>query len=90
MQSAEEVELPGNQISNEGAEAAAHDESVLPSPNIHLSSSAVAPPIGTVECTSTPASLRMVDLLFSCCFFCFNWSFSNFSLSSTLFVDCDS
>ncbi|XP_042437589.1 SWR1-complex protein 4-like [Zingiber officinale] len=55
-----EVELPDNQIGNEGAEAAAHDESALPSPNIHLSSSAATPPIATVECTSTPASLRML------------------------------
>ncbi|RWW75291.1 hypothetical protein BHE74_00016682, partial [Ensete ventricosum] len=63
LQSAEDVELPVNQIGNEGSEATAHAESVSLLNTNHLASSTVAPP--TAECTSTPASLRMVDPIFS-------------------------
>ncbi|KAJ8485959.1 hypothetical protein OPV22_018444 [Ensete ventricosum] len=56
--SAEDVELPVNQIGNEGSEATAHAESVSLLNTNHLASSTVAPP--TAECTSTPASLRML------------------------------
>lgn len=63
LQSAEDVELPVNQIGNEGSEATAHAESISLLNTNHLSSSTAAPP--TAECTSTPASLRMVDPIFS-------------------------
>ncbi|URD97378.1 SANT [Musa troglodytarum] len=56
--SAEDVELPVNQIGNEGSEATAHAESISLLNTNHLSSSTAAPP--TAECTSTPASLRML------------------------------
>lgn len=63
LQSTEDVELPVNQIGNEGSEATAHAESISLLNTNHLSSSTAAPP--TAECTSTPASLRMVDPIFS-------------------------